>query len=236
MALIEVKNVSKSFGDHIVLNDVSFTVETPEIIALVGPNGSGKSTLLNIMMNLLPADQGEVRFLGMDHRDYHVFNQVSFLKDNTVLYPYLNAEDHLLYAARCYGVSRAQMEEVIDYTGIRSFLYKKTVACSLGMKQLILLALAILNKPPVLVMDEPLNGLDPSNVIRVRELMLDMVHKGTCILLSSHTLSEIDAVTKHIFFLKDHTIHEEFLTPTDASERRTEDRYRELYGNEFAKS
>lgn len=230
MSIIEVKNISKRFGANQVLEDVNFTVEEPEIIALVGPNGSGKSTLMNIMMNLMPADTGEVNFMGINHQDYRVFNKVSFLKDNTVLYPYLNAYDHLTYAARCYGIPQEQVQEIIDYVGIRSFLYKKIRTCSLGMKQLILLALAILNKPPILIMDEPINGLDPSNVFRVREMMLEMVKNGTCILLSSHTLSEIDAITKHIFFLKDHNIQEEFLEEKSGeTERKTEERYREIF-------
>ncbi|MDO5016569.1 MAG: AAA family ATPase, partial [Eubacteriales bacterium] len=156
-------------------------------------------------------------------------------RDNTILYPYLNAEDHLLYAAQCYGLPQSRVDEVIDYIGIGDFIHKRTVACSLGMKQLILLALAILNKPAVLVMDEPLNGLDPGNVIRFRQMMLDLVAGGTTILLSSHSLAEIDAVTKHIFSLKNHTIQEEFLLPKGGNhdQQRAEDRYREIYSPTF---
>jgi ABC-2 type transport system ATP-binding protein len=226
MSIIQVKAVSKRFGRQRILDEVSFTIDEPGIIALVGPNGSGKSTLLNCMVNLLDVDSGEIRLLGTDPKDVTVFNHVSYLKDNTVLYPYLTGWDHLAYAAKAYGLGKSRIKEVIQRIGIESYVHKKVGQYSLGMKQHLLLALAILNNPQLIIMDEPLNGLDPSSILKVRHLLKELEAKGTTILMSSHTLSEIDEVTNRILFLHNKQIRSEVL---DSNVETAEQRYVELY-------
>ncbi|MDW0116596.1 ABC transporter ATP-binding protein [Sporosarcina thermotolerans] len=200
--ILSVKDVYKSYGKEQVLKGITFEIEEPQIIALVGPNGSGKSTLMNIITNLLPADKGEITVLGKNNRDPNIFREISFMQDNTVLYEYLTGYDHLQFICDVQGLPKKQLLETADRIGITSYLNKKVKNYSLGMKQHLLLAMAVVNKPKLMILDEPLNGLDPTSAIRVRELLLALRDEGTTILLSSHNLAEIDRVTSSILFLK----------------------------------
>lgn len=200
--ILSVKDVYKSYGKEQVLKGITFEIEEPQIIALVGPNGSGKSTLMNIITNLLPADKGEITVLGKNNRDPNIFREISFMQDNTVLYDYLTGYDHLQFICDVQGLPKKQLLETADRIGITSYLNKKVKNYSLGMKQHLLLAMAVVNMPKLMILDEPLNGLDPTSAIRVRNLLLALREEGTAILLSSHNLSEIDRVTSSILFLK----------------------------------
>ncbi|MFC5601785.1 ABC transporter ATP-binding protein [Sporosarcina koreensis] len=200
--ILSVKDVYKSYGKEQVLKGITFQIEEPQIIALVGPNGSGKSTLMNIITNLLPSDKGEVTVLGKNNRNPNIFREISFMQDNTVLYEYLTGYDHLQFICDVQGLPKKQLLDTADRIGITSYLNKKVKNYSLGMKQHLLLAMAVVNKPKLMILDEPLNGLDPTSAIRVRELLLALRDEGTTILLSSHNLAEIDRVTSSILFLK----------------------------------
>lgn len=201
--ILSVKDVKKSYGKHEVLKGITFDISEPSIIALIGPNGSGKTTLMSIITNLLQADSGEVTVLGKSNKDPKMFYDVSFLQDNTVLYDYLTGYDHLQFICDVQKIPKEKIIETARLVGMDSYLDKKVKNYSLGMKQHLLLTMAIINDPKLLILDEPLNGLDPTSAIRVRELLLDLGQKGTTILLSSHNLMEIDRVTTQILFLKD---------------------------------
>lgn len=201
--ILSVKDVKKSYGKHEVLKGITFDISEPSIIALIGPNGSGKTTLMSIITNLLQADSGEVTVLGKSNKDPKMFYDVSFLQDNTVLYDYLTGYDHLQFICDVQKIPKEKIIETAKLVGMDSYLDKKVKNYSLGMKQHLLLTMAIINDPKLLILDEPLNGLDPTSAIRVRELLLDLGQKGTTILLSSHNLMEIDRVTTQILFLKD---------------------------------
>lgn len=200
--ILSVNDIRKSYGKEQVLKGISFAIETPQILALVGPNGSGKSTLLNIITNLLTANRGEISILGKSNKDPNIFKDVSFMQDNTVLYDYLTGYDHLQFIGDVQGLSKQQLLDTAKRIGISGYLNKKVKNYSLGMKQHLLLAMAVVNEPKLLILDEPLNGLDPTSAIRVRELLLALFEQGTTILLSSHNLAEIDRVTSKILFLK----------------------------------
>ena len=200
--IVSVKDVYKKHGKEEVLRGISFSIEEPEIVALVGPNGAGKSTLLNVMTNLLRPDRGEITFFGKSNTDERIFHDVSFMQDNSVLYDYLTGYDHLLFITRTQKLGVERIEQVAQKVGITSYLKKRVGHYSLGMKQHLLIAMALVNDPKLLIMDEPLNGLDPTSAIKVRDLLLELVAEGTTILLSSHNLAEIDRVTNHIYFLK----------------------------------
>jgi len=202
LAILSVKNVTKTFKTHTVLDHVSLTIDEPGIWALVGPNGVGKTTFLNVVTNILPATSGTVELMGRSNKDPAVFKQVSYLQDNRVLFEYLTGYDHLKYLADIHKLPKKRIVEVAEYVGMESYLKKAVGNYSLGMKQHLLLAMALINKPKLLLLDEPLTGLDPTSAILMRKIFLQLVEEGTTILLSSHHLAEIDRVTKQIIFLK----------------------------------
>ena len=210
--ILAVQEIHKSYGKQRVLNNISFTIEEPQIVALVGPNGSGKSTLLNIITNLVEADEGQVTILNESNQNPQIFKNVSYMQDNSVLYDYLTGYDHLQFIANVQGLSKEQIIKTAERVGMDSYLNKRVGKYSLGMKQHLLLTMAILNEPEFLILDEPLNGLDPTSAIRVRNLLVELYEEGTTILLSSHNLSEIDRVTSNILFLKDGQLIKEDLT------------------------
>lgn len=212
MSIIKVENIQKSFGKELVLDGISFAINEPQIIALVGPNGSGKSTLLNIITNILQADSGTITILGKPNSDPNIFKEVSFMQDDSVLYDYLTGYDHLQFIADVQSLSKERIIETARLIGNGSYLHKKVKNYSLGMKQHLLLSMAIINQPKLLILDEPLNGLDPSSAIRVRELLLKLHEDGTAILLSSHNLAEIDRATSNILFLKNGRLMKEDLS------------------------
>ena len=207
--ILAVRNVVKSYGKEAVLKGISFSIEEPQILALVGPNGSGKSTLLNIITNLISADRGQVKMLNKSNRDPGIFREISFMQDNTVLYDYLTGYDHLQFIGDLQGISKEDIRATTDRIGITDYVNKRVSKYSLGMKQHLLLAMAVLNQPKLLILDEPLNGLDPTSAIKVRNLLLEIYHSGTAILLSSHNLAEIDRVTSQILFLKNGSLIKE---------------------------
>lgn len=204
--IVEVKNLNKSYGKHKVLNDLSFKIEKPQVLALIGPNGSGKSTLMNCMMNLISFDSGEIEILGKSNKNYEIFREVSFLKDNRILYPYLTGFDHLKYICDIQKIPQKRIDQVIELSDIGSF-YKKIVSSySLGMKQRLLLAMALCNNPKLILMDEPLNGLDTDSIFKFRDLIKNLGENNTTILISSHSLNELDYITNDILFLKDGSV------------------------------
>jgi ABC-2 type transport system ATP-binding protein len=202
LSILSVTNLSKSYKKQTVLNGINFTIDSPGIWALVGPNGVGKTTLLNVLTNILPANSGSVEMLGRSNKNFKVFKEVAYLQDNTVLFEYLTGFDHLKYICDVHKVSKKRVNEVASYVGMDNYLHKTVGNYSLGMKQHLLLAMAMINEPKLLFLDEPLNGLDPTSAILMRKILIELAGKGTTIILSSHNLAEIDRVTKQILFLK----------------------------------
>ncbi len=211
MCILKIKDLTKKFGDFEVLKGINLEINSPGIYALVGPNGAGKTTLFNIISNLLNKSSGEIEVVGKKNTDESIFYETSFLKDNKVLYDYLTGYDHLNFIKLTQKLSNDRVEEVVKKLQIESYMNKKVGEYSLGMKQHLLIALAMLNKPKLMILDEPLNGLDPTAIIKVRYLFKELVNSGTAILISSHTLSEIDKLTNQIMFLKDGKIVSESL-------------------------
>lgn len=231
MTILAIKNLSKSYKKQKVLDNISLTIDSPGIWALVGPNGVGKTTFLNVLTNILSANSGSVELVGKPNKDFKAFKKVAYLQDNTVLFEYLTGYDHLKYVCEVNKISKARINEVAEYVGMTNYLKKVVGNYSLGMKQHLLLAMALVNKPKLLLLDEPLNGLDPTSAILMRKILLELSEKGTTIILSSHNLAEIDRVTKQILFLKDKKIlqinmadHESvsyYLTLTDSEKGKS---------------
>lgn len=211
MSILKIKDLTKKYGDFEVLKGINLEIKSPGIYALVGPNGAGKTTLFNIIANLISKTSGEIEVVGKKNTDESIFYETAFLKDNNVLYDYLTGYDHLNFIKFTHKLSSERIEEIVKKLQIKSYMNKKVGEYSLGMKQHLLIALAMLNKPKLMVLDEPLNGLDPTAIIKVRYLFKELANTGTAILISSHTLSEIDKLTNHIMFLKDGKLVEESL-------------------------
>ncbi|MBD7985437.1 ABC transporter ATP-binding protein [Sporosarcina sp. Sa2YVA2] len=209
--IVQVKGLKKKYKKDWVLKGIDITIDEPQIIALVGPNGSGKTTLLNCMMNLLTFNEGSVEILGKPNGDPSLFNEISYLQDNRILYGNLTAYDHLKFICRVQKISFDRIQEVAERVGMTGYLKRRVRSFSLGMKQHLLLAMAILNKPKLLIMDEPLNGLDPTSAINVRTILLELYKEGTTIIISSHVLDEIDRLTNTIYFMKDGALLKESL-------------------------
>ncbi len=216
--IIQVENLHKHYKKQHVLKGIDMTVDGPQIIALVGPNGSGKTTLLDCMTNLLPFQEGTVELLGKKNTDISLFKEVSYLQDNRILYGDLTGYDHLKFVCSIQQLPAERIRQVTDRVGMTAYMKKRVRNYSLGMKQHLLLAMAILNEPKLLLLDEPLNGLDPSSAITMRNILLELHAEGTTIFISSHNLDEIDRLTNTIYFMKDGALLKESLQDFSRSE------------------
>lgn len=209
--MLEVVNIEKSYGNKKILHDISFSIEKGQIKALVGPNGSGKTTLMNTMTNLLKRDGGQVLVDGKEFKDEKIFNHISFFKDEKILDENLYGMDYLNYIKNVYKRTKDDVDRVIKEIGIESFVKSKTGSYSLGMKKKLMLAMDFLPQRDILLLDEPLSGLDPTSVIKMMALIKKKAKDGQGILISSHSLNDIDEITNNILFLKDGKILEEVL-------------------------
>ncbi|GAA2981879.1 ABC transporter ATP-binding protein [Finegoldia magna] len=209
--MLEVVNIEKSYGKKKILHDISFSIEKGQIKALVGPNGSGKTTLMNTMTNLLKRDGGQVLVDGKEFKDEKIFNYISFFKDEKILDENLYGMDYLNYIKNVYKRTKDDVDRVIKEIGIESFVKSKTGSYSLGMKKKLMLAMDFLPQRDIILLDEPLSGLDPTSVIKMMALIKKKAKDGQGILISSHSLNDIDEITNNILFLKDGKILEEVL-------------------------
>lgn len=209
--MLEVVNIEKSYGKKKILHDISFSIEKGQIKALVGPNGSGKTTLMNTMTNLLKRDGGQVLVDGKEFKDEKIFNHISFFKDEKILDENLYGMDYLNYIKNVYKRTKDDVDKVIKEIGIESFVKSKTGSYSLGMKKKLMLAMDFLPQRDIILLDEPLSGLDPTSVIKMMALIKQKANAGQGILISSHSLNDIDEITNNILFLKDGKILEEVL-------------------------
>jgi ABC-2 type transport system ATP-binding protein len=202
-----VAGLCKSFNGKPVLFDVSFHIGRGEIIGFVGPNGAGKSTTMKIMSGLLRADAGTVRLDGVDLRQNPraFLAQIGALIESPAFYPSLSAFNHVAYFARLRGCfSDALISATLEKVGLAPRSKKKVGEFSMGMKQRLGIALAMLHVPPFLILDEPMNGLDPAAMVSMRELMRALSRdEGVAVLVSSHLLHEIEQVCDRVLFIKD---------------------------------
>lgn len=199
--IIEIKQLSKYFGSQMILDELDFQLTEPKIIALVAPNGTGKTTLLNIITNLENSDEGSVTLFGRSNKDEQIFKDIAFLQDNSILYEQLSGWDHLNFVANEHQITHEEALQLVEELKMTHYMKKRVGSYSMGMKQHLLLALALISKPKLILMDEPLNGLDPSSIIQVRAIMKKQLQKGTAIMVSSHNLFEIEKVTDDVYFL-----------------------------------
>ncbi|MEL6834430.1 MAG: ATP-binding cassette domain-containing protein [Bacteroidota bacterium] len=209
MPTLEVQNLHFSYQrQHPILKDLSFTVPDQSIYGFLGRNGAGKSTTIRNILGLLRPKQGHIRIFGEDMKQAKrsIYRRIGALIEAPSLYPNLSAQDHLRLACRYQGVNEDRIPSVLEQVGLLAARRKLSRHYSTGMKQRLGLAKALLHEPDLLILDEPINGLDPQGISDVRALLLDLQQQGKTILLSSHLLSEIEKIASHVGIIKDGTL------------------------------
>jgi len=206
MHVLEVNNLSKSFGKTRVIKNISFTVEEGEIVGFVGPNGAGKTTTLKLITDLIRPDEGEIIINGypLKKRREAALGSLAGIIENPGLYVNLTGLDNLLFIAKVRGISKEKLQRAIDITGLGKNIHRQVRKYSLGMKQRLALGMCLMTEPKLLILDEPTNGLDPTGTMELRELMLKMVQEeGVSILFSSHMLGEVEKTADRVIYIKD---------------------------------
>jgi ABC-2 type transport system ATP-binding protein len=192
-ATIEISDVSKRFGQTVALDGISFTVKPREVTGFVGPNGAGKSTTMRVILGLEAADHGSALIGGRPYRSLrHPLREVGSLLDAAALQPSRSARNHLLWLAHSQGLSARRVDEVIEHAGLESVARRKAGGFSLGMRQRLGLAAAMLGDPAVLILDEPFNGMDPEGIVWMRGFLRSLAAEGRAVLVSSHLMSELE--------------------------------------------
>lgn len=199
--ILEVKNLTKKFK-HIAVDNISFEVERGNVYGLLGPNGSGKSTTFGMLLSTINPTSGSWKWFGKDGTDTNTLKRVGAIIEQPNFYPYLSAEKNLKIVARIKGVSDEKIDEVLTIVGLLDRKKDSFRTYSLGMKQRLSIASAMLCDPEVLILDEPTNGLDPEGIIQIREIINNIAKTGTTIILASHLLDEVEKVCSHVIVLK----------------------------------
>jgi ABC-2 type transport system ATP-binding protein len=198
-ATIEVNGLHKRFGPTQALDGMSFTVQAGQVTGFVGPNGAGKSTTMRVILGLDAADDGSALIGGQPyHRLRHPLSHVGSLLDASALQPGRTARNHLLWLAHSQGLGASRVDEVIAQAGLDKAVRRKAGGFSLGMRQRLGIAAAMLGDPPVLMMDEPFNGMDPEGIVWMRGFLADLARQGRAVLVSSHLMSELQDTADHL--------------------------------------
>ncbi|OUS11760.1 gliding motility-associated ABC transporter ATP-binding subunit GldA, partial [Nonlabens dokdonensis] len=201
---IEVSKVSKYYGQQKALDEVSFSIKAGEIVGFLGPNGAGKSTMMRILTTYLNANEGTAAVNGHDvvEEQREVQNSIGYLPENNPLYPDMYVKEYLSFSADVFKLtdSKKRIDEVIEETGLTSHMGKKIQELSKGYKQRVGLANALLHEPKVLILDEPTTGLDPNQLVEIRQLIRKVGQKTT-ILLSTHIMQEVEAMCDRVIII-----------------------------------
>ena len=210
MSVLEVNHINKSFGNKKVLNDVSFAIDEGEILGFIGPNGAGKTTTIKIILGLQSIDSGEVIINGnsITKNFSKAIERVGAIVENPDSYMYLSGRKNLELVANMYdNIPKERIDEVIKLVGLENRIQDKVSKYSLGMRQRLGIAIALLNKPNLLILDEPTNGLDPEGIKELRDLIKNLAKKEkTSILISSHNLSELESFCTDICIIQNGVI------------------------------
>jgi ABC-2 type transport system ATP-binding protein len=197
--MIEVTELRKRYGPTQALDGMTFSVRPGQVTGFVGPNGAGKSTTMRVILALDAADEGTTLIGGQPYRTLrHPLTHVGALLDAAALQPSRSGRNHLLWLAYSQGLSAKRVDEVIDQAGLRSAIRRKAGGYSLGMRQRLGIAAALLGDPPVIMLDEPFNGMDPEGIIWMRGFLRALAAQGRAVLVSSHLMSELQDTADHL--------------------------------------
>jgi len=200
--VIEARHLSKRYGSRLAVDDLSFTVEPGKVTGFLGPNGAGKSTTMRLLLGLDRPDRGQARIGGRPYRDLRFpLRAVGALLEVQAVHPGRSARNHLRCLAQTHGLPPRRVDEVIALTGLGGVASKRAGGFSLGMRQRLGIAAALLGDPQALLLDEPVNGLDPEGVLWIRALMKQLAAEGRTVLVSSHLMNEMAVTAGHLIVI-----------------------------------
>lgn len=199
---LQIINLTKNFGEQIALNNINIEINTNEIIGLLGPNGAGKSTLMKSIVGALKIEEGQIVFEGKDigENEIEAKKNMGFLPENNPLYNEMYVREYLRFVADIHQVSQQRIDEVIELVGITPEKSKKISQLSKGYRQRVGLAQAILHSPYLLILDEPTNGLDPNQIIEIRNVIRE-IGKEKTVILSTHIMQEVEALCSRVILI-----------------------------------
>lgn len=209
--MLQVIDLEKKYNGKTILDKVNFRLEKGQIKALVGPNGSGKTTLMNSISNSIKIDGGKIVIDNEQYDDEKIFNKLTFLRDETILDFNMKGIDYLELIKNAYKKSTEDVNNICKKYEIEGFAHKRVGEYSLGMKKKLMFAMSFLPGNDYVLLDEPLNGLDPTSVIKTKNLLKEIAKQNVGIIISSHGLNDLDDISRDILFLKDKKILEEKL-------------------------
>lgn len=204
MKALEIINVKKSFGKKEVLKDISFSIDQGEILGLLGRNGAGKSTLMKIICGLMDAESGQVLVFENDIKTNRkeALQNIGVNINEPALYKSLTGMDNLEIVANWKNISKNRLMEMVEFTRLGNNIKKKVSTYSTGMKVRLMLAMVLMSKPKLIILDEPTNGLDPDGIIELRNILRSLKEQNCSILFSSHQLSEMEKLASRVIFME----------------------------------
>ncbi|MDI5949617.1 ABC transporter ATP-binding protein [Flavobacterium yafengii] len=200
--ILSIKNLNKRYGALQALKNVSFDIHKGNVYGILGPNGSGKSTTLGIVLNVVNKTSGEYSWFSGSMETHEALKKVGAIIERPNFYPYMTARENLELVCKIKGINYAKVNEKLELVGLVDRQNSKFSTFSLGMKQRLAIASALLNDPEILILDEPTNGLDPQGIHQIRDIIKQIASKGTTILLASHLLDEVEKVCTHVLVLR----------------------------------
>ncbi|MCL4162384.1 UNVERIFIED_CONTAM: hypothetical protein GTU68_042483, partial [Idotea baltica] len=201
-SILTINNLTKKFGYLTAVKDLSFTINKGNVYGILGPNGSGKSTTLGIVLNVVNKTEGNFHWFDGNTSTHDALKKVGAIIERPNFYPYMTATQNLKLVCKIKGVAHSKIDEKLELVGLLDRKDSKFKTYSLGMKQRLAIASALLNDPEILILDEPTNGLDPQGIHQIREIIKQIADKGTTILLASHLLDEVEKVCSHVVVLR----------------------------------
>ncbi|WP_297703493.1 ABC transporter ATP-binding protein [uncultured Eudoraea sp.] len=200
--ILTVSNLTKKFGYLTAVQDLSFSIEKGNVYGILGPNGSGKSTTLGIVLNVVNSTNGSFSWFDGNTSTHEALKKVGAIIERPNFYPYMTAIQNLKLVCKIKEVSVEKIKDKLELVGLWERKDSKFRTYSLGMKQRLAIASALLNDPEILILDEPTNGLDPQGIHQIREIIKEIASQGTTILLASHLLDEVEKVCSHVVILR----------------------------------
>jgi ABC-2 type transport system ATP-binding protein len=200
--ILSIKNLNKHYGKVHAVNNVSLEIHKGNVYGILGPNGSGKSTTLGIVLNVVNKTSGEYSWFGGTMQTHDALKKVGAIIERPNFYPYMTAKENLELVCKIKNINYAKVDEKLELVGLVERKNSKFSTFSLGMKQRLAIASALLNDPEILILDEPTNGLDPQGIHQIRDIIRLIASQGTTILLASHLLDEVEKVCSHVLVLR----------------------------------